>query len=204
MSGKNSAREIAATLRAEQARAERRRRSLLWGSVVAASLVAIAGLTWLGIRSQTVAATTPITGLQTFPGLPRDHVSGTVAYAQTPPVGGKHSAVWQNCGWYDTAVRNENAVHSLEHSAVWVTYSPQLSPQDRATLKSDLAGRSYVLASPYPGLTAPVVASAWGAQVKLSGVTDPRLDQFIKRYANSPSAPEPGGECTGGIGTPSN
>lgn len=204
MTETNRARDLAAKLREEQRRAERRRRNLVWGSGAAAALLLISGLTWWGVRSQHSATTTPIAGLETFSGLARDHVTGRVSYAQTPPVGGAHAAVWQNCGWYDTTVQPENAVHSLEHGAAWITFSPSLPAADKARLKALLAGKPYVLATPYPGLPAPVVASAWGAQVKLTGVSDPRLQQFIARFANAPTAPEPGGECTGGLGTPSN
>ncbi len=203
MAAKGSAREIAAQMRSEQQRLERRRRNLQFGGGLVAAVVVIGGLTWLGLRGQSSAAAAPIKGLRTYSGLAQDHVDGTVKYAQTPPIGGKHSAIWQNCGWYGSAIRNENGVHSLEHGAAWITYSPTLSASDKATLRSELAGKAYVLASPYAGLPAPVVASAWGAQVLLTGVRDPRLEQFITRYANSPKAPEPGGECTGGLGTPS-
>jgi hypothetical protein len=57
------------------------------------------------------------------------HTDGDVDYAQTPPVGGEHNPVWQNCGFYQEPVRDETAVHSLEHGAVWITYSPDI-PQD--------------------------------------------------------------------------
>lgn len=86
----------------------------------------------------------------------------------------------------------------MEHGAAWVTYSDGLSPDQKAKLKSELAGRRYVLTSAYSGLPASVVASAWGAQVKLTGVDDARLSTFLDTYANSSKAPEPGGECTGG------
>ena len=202
MASKGNAREIAAQMRAEQQRLERRRRNLNFGASAGVAVFIIAGLTWLGLRGESTAAAAPIRGLETFKNLDRNHVTGTVKYAQTPPVGGNHAASWQNCGWYGTTIRSENAVHSLEHAAAWITYSPQLSSGDKATLKADLNGKQYVLASPFSGLPAPVVASAWGVQVKLTGVNDPRLQQFIKRYANSANAPEPGGECTGGVGTP--
>jgi len=32
-------------------------------------------------------------------------------------------------------------------------------------------------------------------------VTDPQLKTFIDKYADASKAPEPRGECTGGIGT---
>ena len=128
------------------------------------------------------------------------HTSTNVDYDQTPPVGGAHNPVWQNCGYYDKPVRDENAVHSLEHGAVWITYSPDL-PQDQVTeLQNTAQSQSYILVSPYPGLDSPVVASAWGKQVALDGADDPDLQSFIKAYRLGPQTPEPGAVCTGGTG----
>lgn len=201
---KDRARERAAQMRADQECRDQRRRTFLFGGVAAAAIAIVAGLTWLGVRGQSgdAPASSPLDGLTTYKDVARDHTEKPVTYAQTPPVGGAHSAVWQNCGWYDTTVKNENAVHSMEHAAAWITYSPDLTLDQKGKLKAELAGRSYVVASQYPGLPAPVVASAWGAQVQLTGVDDPRLAEFLTTYANSPKAPEPGGECTGGTGKP--
>lgn len=88
-------------------------------------------------------------GVQTFSNLSRNHVSGKVNYPQTPPVGGNHNAVWLNCGIYTSPVANENAVHSMEHGAVWITYQPTLSAADVTTLQHAVAGKSYVVLSPY-------------------------------------------------------
>jgi hypothetical protein len=128
------------------------------------------------------------------------HTSGDVDYEQSPPVGGEHNPVWQNCGYYDKPVRDENAVHSLEHGAVWITYSPDL-PQDQiADLKNIAEARSYILVSPYPDLPSetPVVASAWGKQEGLDAAKDPDLQGFIQAYRQGPQTPEPGAVCTGG------
>jgi hypothetical protein len=60
------------------------------------------------------------------------HVGGNIDYDQDlgiPPAGGPHNPSWQNCGFYDELVRDENAVHSLEHGAVWITYQPDLPQQ---------------------------------------------------------------------------
>ena len=130
------------------------------------------------------------------------HTSGDVDYAQTPPAGGEHNPVWQNCGYYDKPVRDESAVHSLEHGAVWITYSPDL-PQNQVDELRDIAeSQSYVLVSPFSDLPSntPVVASAWGKQVGLSGADDPDLKSFIQAYRQGPQTPEPGAVCTGGTG----
>ncbi len=128
------------------------------------------------------------------------HTEGNVDYKQSPPTGGPHNPVWQNCGFYDKPVRDENAVHSLEHGAVWITYSPDL-PKDQVNQLKDIAeSKSYILVSPYPDMPngVPVVASAWGKQVYLDGANDPDLDRFIQAYRQGPQTPEPGAVCTGG------
>jgi Protein of unknown function (DUF3105) len=127
-----------------------------------------------------------------------EHTPTDVDYEQSPPAGGPHNPVWQNCGYYGEPVRDETAVHSLEHGAVWIAYSPDL-PQTQVTELQNIAqSRSYILVSPYPGLDSPVVASAWGKQVALDGTDDPDLESFIKAYRLGPQTPEPGAACTGG------
>jgi hypothetical protein len=152
--------------------------------------------------SSTADGTGNIPGVVTFQNLTRNHVSGKVAYPQVPPVGGDHNPVWLNCGIYSQSVINENAVHSMEHGAVWITYQPSLAQQDIDQLKSLVRGHSYVLLSPYPGLPSPVVISAWGLQLQVKSASDSRLAQFISRYEQGPQTPEHGAACSGGIGTP--
>jgi hypothetical protein len=62
--------------------------------------------------------------------------------------------------------------------------------------------RSYVLVSPYADQAAPIVATAWGAQMDVYDPEDNRLALFIVRYGQGPQAPEPGQPCTGGVGEP--
>jgi predicted small secreted protein len=138
---------------------------------------------------------------KSYSNLSRNHTKGPVDYPQSPPVGGPHNPIWQNCGFYSEPVRNENAVHSMEHGAVWITYRPDL-PKDQVEKIKSLTQKGYVLASPYPGLPAPVVASAWGKQLRLNSTNDPRLEQFVSTYSQGPQNPEPGAPCSGGVGSP--
>jgi hypothetical protein len=147
-----------------------------------------------------------IKGLKTFGTLTATHVEGAVDYkadyGMDPPAGGNHNAVWLNCGVYDQPQENVHAVHALEHGAVWITYDPDaLSDAEVATLRSE-APSTYSIVSPYPGLPAPVVISAWSAQVQLDGVDDPRLAQFVQKYWKAATAPEPGASCTGALDGP--
>ncbi len=185
----------------EQAK-QARKRTWIVAAIAVPLVIIIVVLAAVSIHaSSSKTLGSDITGLQTFTGLSRNHVTNPT-YKQVPPVGGDHLSVWQNCGVYDQPINNGNGVHSMEHGTVWITYDPSLPAADVAKLAATAKGQPYVLVSPYPGLPAPVVASAWGYQVKLTGADDPRLEQFIRTFEQGPQTPEPGAACVGGTGTP--
>ena len=186
-------------LKREQAAKERKRKIIIAAITLPLLLLIIAGTAYAVIHANDA---TKIDGLKTYTNLSRTHVNVTPTYKQSPPVGGDHLPVWQNCGVYTAPIDNGNGVHSLEHGAVWITYKPGLPAAQVAKLAAAAKGRLYVLVSPYPGLPAPVVASAWGKQVYLTGADDDRLAKFIKAYAGGAQAPEVNGLCTQGVGTP--
>ena len=179
--------------------APRRSRAWVWIvlGVVVALVAVLAAILW-----PRPPAPVTLGAVHTYSGLSRTHTEGSLTYGQSPPVGGAHSAVWQNCGAYDQPVRNENAVHSLEHGAVWITYRPDLPAADVAALRAFASGQTHVLVSPYPGLSTPVAATAWGAQLFIDNARDPKLADFVRTYQEGQQTPEPGAPCSGGTGTP--
>lgn len=131
------------------------------------------------------------------------HVNGTVDYLVSPPTRGAHNPVWQNCGFYAKPVITENAVHSLEHGAVWITYTDAADDAARSTLQALAKANGFVLVSPFSGNPAPFVLTAWGRQLRVDSITDSRVAQFIDTYAkDAPSVPEPGAPCSGALGVP--
>jgi len=129
----------------------------------------------------------------------RVHKDGPLTYETSPPVGGDHNALWQNCmgDIYAAPIANEHAVHSLEHGAVWVTYKQGL-PQDQIdVLKGKVQGKDYMLMSPYPGLDHNVSVQVWGYQLKVDDVNDSRITEFIKD-ARLNASMEPGAVCSNG------
>ncbi|CAM3154033.1 MULTISPECIES: DUF3105 domain-containing protein [Williamsia] len=126
------------------------------------------------------------------------HVQPTqrVAYDQSPPFGGPHDAVWAACTGivYPNQLRTENAVHALEHGAVWIAYNPDtIAPGDLDILQDKVEGEPYMLMSPYPGLDTPISLQSWGHQLKLDSAGDERVDQFIEALRqNSNSGVYPG------------
>ncbi|MBK5308168.1 MAG: DUF3105 domain-containing protein [Frankiaceae bacterium] len=138
-----------------------------------------------------------VSDVQKYDKLDRDHVATTVDYSQSPPVGGKHAGAWENCAVYTKAIASENAVHSLEHGAVWVTYRPDLAAAQVAALAAKVEGNPYRLMSPYPGLKSPISLQAWGRQIFADSPTDKKVDAFLEAYTQGPQAPEKG-TCDGG------
>ena len=146
-----------------------------------------------------------ITGVQTFPDKSEyhDHVDlVTDPKGDTPPVFGAHYSQWQNCGIYDQPVELGNALHSMEHGAVWVTYSTNLDQSQVADLQKIVGGHGYVLMSPYPSQKTPVVMTAWGVQLVIDSLPDDRIAKFIAYYEQGPQNPEPGAPCSGAVGNP--
>jgi Protein of unknown function (DUF3105) len=129
----------------------------------------------------------------------RNHVTTNVAYTDSPPFGGDHDPTWADCNGtvYPSAIRSENAVHMLEHGAIWITYKPGLAADQLDALKKKVDGVGYMALSPYPGLKTAVSLQSWGHQLFVDSATDPRVDEFIDDLrVNTAVTPEPGASCS--------
>jgi hypothetical protein len=148
-------------------------------------------------------ATEGVPGTMIVPVSGANHVSGKVGYPTSPPAGGNHNPVWQNCGFYTTTVTNELAVHSLEHGAVWITYVASVGDAVENDLMAKARASAYVLVSMYPDNPTPVVVTAWGRQLQMPTYDSALVDKFIDVYGvDGPTVPEKGASCRRGIGVP--
>ncbi|WTL44076.1 DUF3105 domain-containing protein [Streptomyces brevispora] len=201
---------------------DRRNRVLVIGlsTVVVAGLVAFGSYTLLDKSEASAdqksadakgadgkdAADGTIEGLKTWDAkkLTRNHVTKTVTYPMKPPVGGDHNPVWMNCDGevYKKAIPDMNAVHSLEHGSVWVTYTDKAPAADVDKLADRVGKTPYSLMSPYTDQADPIMLSAWGKQVTVDSADDPRVAQFFSKFVQGAQTPEPGAACTGGLEAP--
>ncbi|MGY1608591.1 DUF3105 domain-containing protein [Geodermatophilus sp. SYSU D00700] len=161
-----------------------------WGLIAAAVAVVVfaaAAITYavLQVREADEAridSIDEIAGIESFDyAAGQEHVTTPVQYEQSPPVGGPHDGEWADCTGtvYDADIRHENAVHSLEHGAVWIAYDPErLSDDDVTRLEGLVDGISGRLLSPYAGLDAAVSLQSWNHQLKVDSADDPRIEQF--------------------------
>jgi hypothetical protein len=148
-----------------------------------------------------LAAAKAIVGVQFKSEPQHTHTEGLVTYDTSPPTGGDHSPIWALCDGvvYNHQIANENAVHMLEHGAIWITYNPKtISRADLTVLERDVNGVNYLALSPYEGLKTPISLQAWGYQLFVTSANDPRIDQFVNALKfPSSNTPEPGAGCVG-------
>ncbi|MFJ8161164.1 DUF3105 domain-containing protein [Streptomyces sp. NPDC096136] len=200
---------IAEMRRAEKARD--RRNKIIAISVSAAVVAGLIGFgAWVIMdqkqkdRDAEAARKAPVNGEQTWDAkkLGRNHVETPVKYEMNPPVGGDHNPRWMNCNGdvYKNAIPEVNAVHSLEHGAVWVTYNEKAAKADVDALAGKVGKTPYTLMSPDKEQAGAIMLSAWGKQLTVDKADDPRVAQFFTKYVQGPQTPEPGAACTNGLG----
>lgn len=175
-----------------------------WGWIATAMAVVVFAVAAIGYavlqanEKAELADPNNIEGLQTQSFASQQHSAAPVDYAESPPFGGVHDTVWADCMGtvYPIQIRNENAVHSLEHGAVWITYNPDIPDADLEKLASLVMGQSFIMMSPYPGLESPISLQAWGNQLFVDSADDPRIENFITALRLNPtSTPEAGASC---------
>ena len=179
-----------------------------WGLIAAAVAVVVfaaAVITYAVVQvnranAGKVESADEIDGIQTFDyAAGQEHVTTDVDYTESPPVGGPHDPNWADCTGtvYDVDIRHENAVHGLEHGAVWITYDPdELSDADIAKLADLVKDQNYRMLSPYAGLDSPVSVQSWNHQLKVDSADDVRIKQFADFLTQRTGEfPEPGASC---------
>ena len=166
--------------------------------VFAAAVISYAVVQVNKANADKVQSVDQIAGVKTFDySAGQDHVTTPVQYTESPPVGGPHDPSWADCTGtvYDVDIRHENAVHSLEHGAVWITYDPgRLAAADIATLAKLVDGESGRMLSPYAGLDSAISVQAWNNQLKVDDAGDKRIKQFADLLTYAANL-EPGASC---------
>ncbi len=219
-------------VRKEEARRQReairrrqaRRRFYRIGVVVLAVLVAAAAITLVAVRShksttKVLAAAgcgVVLTTKAYSGGLDRAHIgaqgaNGTVqtppalsTYPSRPPASGPHDGTPQDAGVYTDPPPVYKTIHSLEHGAVVIWYSPTAPASLVGQLTSyfNSLNDDHVIVAPfnYPDQGAAgklpagkqMVMVAWHHIQACGRVSDAAAKTFVHAWKNSSSAPEAG------------
>lgn len=183
-----------------------------WGSIVSVAVIVIFAVGVIGYAVtrpssadrnsaaylNELASAKQISGISFRKEPARNHVTGVVKYDTAPPVGGDHATIAADCSGtvYPNPIANANAMHSLEHGAVWITYQPGLPQDEVDTLASLVDGQDYLFMSPFPSQQSKISLQSWGYQLAVSSPTDERITRFIATLRNNPkTTPEFGASC---------
>lgn len=186
-----------------------------WGLILTVGLVVLFAAGVIGYaltRHSSKANTSPflnelatakqISGITFTPEPERNHVSTTVKYDASPPVGGNHAPVWADCTGtvYPNPIADENAMHSFEHGAVWITYQPGLPQSQITQLAGLVTGQN---STPLPGPDEPHLHPELGLP-GLRRLGDGPAGRSVRRHPenNPKTTPEPGASCANPLSSP--
>ncbi|HEX8093277.1 DUF3105 domain-containing protein [Jatrophihabitans sp.] len=176
-----------------------------WGLIIATVLIVLLAIGVIGYAVSQNKKKSDNSNPDKIPGITHkvfsggDHKAGVISYAESPPMGGPHSPIWADCDGtvYPVQIASENAVHGLEHGAVWITYKPGLPAEQLDVLTKLVSGHPYTMLTPYAGLKSNVSLQAWGYQLFVDSATDSRVKRFIDTLRQSrTNTPELGASCS--------
>jgi hypothetical protein len=109
-----------------------------------------------------------------------------------PPAGGPHFPTPLTAKKYTDPVQDGNAIHSLEHGMIWITYNRDMvSDSDLKTLENIQSNNSRdVILSPRPENRIAIGVVSWGRLLRLDKPDEKAITDFIN--VNRDRSPEPG------------
>ena len=123
---------------------------------------------------------------ESFPILTSAHISvgaSHVPYNSNPPTSGPHYASPATPRFYDQELPDEQLVHNLEHSHVWIAYKPNL-PIKQIEMLADIAKGygSRLIMAPRSANDTPIALMAWEHLLKMDSVDEKLVKEFIEAY----------------------
>ena len=111
------------------------------------------------------------------------------AYNTDPPTSGVHAESRAEFKVHSVPITKELQLHALEDGGVAINYQPDLDKATvdmLATLTSSYlertGGRGNILMAPYPGLSHPIVITAWRRIDRLETYDEARIRRFVDAY----------------------
>ncbi|MGH2754598.1 MAG: DUF3105 domain-containing protein [Actinomycetota bacterium] len=163
-----------------QRKAERRERFV---RIVLLALLGVGAVWFLFLRNQPpdeIGGHELISESQAGEGV---HTDDPVQYDSIPPVSGSHAPGSAPCGLHAEQIPNENLVHTLEHGAVGLLYSPDLPIEQIRQLEGIVEDYdSHMFSAPYEGMESPIEVVAWGFRMPLEEVDGSAIRGFIDEF----------------------
>lgn len=120
----------------------------------------------------------------------RDHIavgSAHPEYNSNPPTGGWHYGAPAQTGIYDKELPDEQVIHNLEHSHIWISYRPDLLDKESVEKLASLAKKygPKMIMTPRSKNPGPIAMAAWQYLITFDKIDEENLkvmDNFIKIY----------------------
>lgn len=170
-------------IRKEEKREQMIKRSLRWlGFLVITGLF----IWWVYNYFQTASVKKSSVVGEYLSAQSRDHIQSGAehpAYNSNPPTGGWHYDQPAQSGIYDKEFRDEQLVHNLEHSHIWIAHKPDLEAQ-QIELLADIAKDygSKIIMTPRQANDSPIALVAWEHLLKMETVNEATVREFIEAY----------------------
>ena len=179
----------------EMAQAERRKKLIkkgLWWLVILAVLILIGWRGYGYFKKAAVEGERPKPG-QYFQAQSRDHIKPGAehpAYNSNPPTGGWHYDQPAQSGIYDKEFSDEQLIHNLEHSHIWIVYKPDL-PADQVEKLADIAKDygSKIIMTLRPANDTKIALVAWEYLLTMDAIDEVNIRKFID-YHRGVAGPE--------------
>lgn len=170
-------------IRKEESRDRMIKNGLKWlGFLVVTGLF----IWWVYDYFQTASIKKASTVGEYFQAQSRDHIQSGAehpTYNSNPPTGGWHHDQPAQSGIYDTEFSDEQLVHNLEHSHIWIAYKLDL-PAEQVELLTEIAKDygSKIIMAPRQANDSPVALVAWEHLLKMEMVDEALVREFIEAY----------------------
>lgn len=98
----------------------------------------------------------------------REHIAPGAThepYNSNPPTSGPHYAAWSKCGIFEEEIPVETLIHNMEHSAVIVSYKPDLAKEEVQKLQdfvTPLLEDGWILMAQNKDIPSNIALASWG------------------------------------------
>lgn len=158
---------------------------IVWWLVILAALILLGWPIYSYFKTASNRVDKPAPGIY-FQSQSRDHVtvgSQHPLYNSNPPTGGWHYDAPAQTGIYDKEFSDEQLIHNLEHSHVWIAHKPDLSSEQielLADIVKDYGSR--IIMAPRSANDSPIALMAWEHLLKMDSVDEALVREFIETY----------------------
>lgn len=119
------------------------------------------------------------------------------SYSSNPPSSGWHWADPAPTGIYSQELPDEQIIHNLEHSHIWISYHPDLVNSEIIENLADIAKDfgSKIIITPRSKNDSPIAVAAWQYLIKLDSLNKEAIVEFIRAHrgkAGPENPPDPG------------